>query len=96
MDKTTSKPTRLESIDEPRDEEERTLMNPTTWEWDEPAELIAAPDRIATFELSFDRSQLRLVSDAAAAANMPVGRWIKQLALEHAERKRRPQGSAAD
>lgn len=97
MDKKTS-PTRtsLVSTDEPTDDEERALMDPTSWEWSDPAPVGAAPDRLTTFELTFDRAQLRLLSNAAAAANMPVGRWIKELALDHAERERRPQGSAAD
>jgi hypothetical protein len=36
--------------------------------------------------MTFDREQIRLLSEAASAAEMPVIRWIKQLALEQAQR----------
>lgn len=76
---------RLESLDAPRDAEERDLMNPDTWDWEHPVEGEASSKVTATFEVSFDRDQVRLLSQAARAANLPVGRYIQQVALEAAQ-----------
>jgi hypothetical protein len=66
MEKSTPSRTHLDAIDKQRDDEERTLMDLTPWNWDVPAELKQATDRLTTFELSFDRAPLRLLGDAAA------------------------------
>lgn len=84
MTHTTPTAVRLESLDPPHDAEERELMNPDAWDWEHPAEGQTATNVTATFEVSFDRDQVRLLSKAARAANLPVGRYIQQVALKAA------------
>ncbi|MEZ4563973.1 MAG: hypothetical protein R2853_14680 [Thermomicrobiales bacterium] len=76
---------RLESLDTPQDAEEGELMNPDAWDWDHPVEGQTSSNVTATFEVSFDRDQVRLLSKAARAANLPVGRYIQQVALKAAQ-----------
>jgi len=39
-----------------------------------------------TLQMTVDHEQLQILTEAARAANMPVIRWIKQLALDQAQR----------
>lgn len=50
----------------------------------EPVETVVSPNLTMTLQMTFDRDQMRLLSEAARVADMPVIRWIKQLVLEHA------------
>lgn len=90
MTHTTPTAVRLESLDAPRDAEERDLMNADTWAWQHPVEGQTSSNVTATFEVSFDRDQVRLLSQAARAANLPVGRYIQQVALKAAQRMETP------
>lgn len=56
--------------------------DPDDWE---PVEAVVSPNLTMTLQMTFDRDQMRLLSEAARAANMPVIRWIKQLALDQAK-----------
>ncbi len=90
MTHTTRTAVRLESLDAPHDPEERDLMNPDTWDWEHPVEGQTSSTVTATFEVSFDRDQVRILSQAARAANLPVGRFIQQVALQAAQRTEAP------
>jgi hypothetical protein len=79
------KPARFESLDEPLDEEERTLMDPDAWDWDNPIDVEIAPTLTTTLEMRFSRDEIRTLSAAAAAANMPVTLYIKRAALAAAK-----------
>lgn len=57
--------------------------DPDDWE---AVEVDVSPNITMTLKMTFDLEQIRLLSEAARAADMPVIRWIKQLALEQAER----------
>ena len=57
--------------------------DPDDWE---AVDVVVSPHLTMTLQMTFDREQIRLLSEAARAADMPVIRWIKQLALEQAER----------
>ena len=57
--------------------------DPDDWE---PIEAIVSPHLTMTLQMTFDREQMRLLTEAARASDMPVIRWIKQLALEQAVR----------
>ena len=59
-----------------------SASNPNDWE---PVEAVVSPDLTMTLQMTFNREQMRLLSEAAKAANMPVIRWIKHFALERAE-----------
>ena len=90
MTHTTPTAVRLESLDAPQDAEERELMNPDAWDWEYPVEGLASSSGKATFEVSFDRDQVPLISKAASAANLPVGRYIQQVALKAAQSMETP------
>ena len=90
MTHTTPTAVLLESLDAPQDAEERELMNPDAWDWEHPVEGQTASNVRATIEVSFDRDQVRLLSQAARAANLPVGRSIQQIALKAAQRMETP------
>ncbi len=90
MTHTTPAGARLESLDAPHDAEERELMNPDAWDWEQPVEGLASSNVKSTFEVSFDRDQVRLLSKAARAANLPVGRYIQQVVLKAAQRMETP------
>lgn len=81
-----TKPVRYVSLDEPLDDEERELMEPDNWDWEHPGEVVVSPNLTMTFEVSFSRDEVHLLSDAASTANMPVNRYIKRAALEKARR----------
>jgi hypothetical protein len=80
-----TKPVRFESVDEPLDEEERALMDPDAWDWDNPVAVEVSPSLTTTLELRFSRDEIHTLSAAAVAANMPVTRFIKRAALAAAE-----------
>jgi hypothetical protein len=68
------------------DEIERELQDPDQWDWDHPVAVTVSPDLKIELGTSFNREELHLLSAAAEAANMPVTRYIKQAALEKAQR----------
>lgn len=54
-------------------------------DWEE-VEAAISPELTITLQLSLDHEQRRMLTEAAWAANMPVIRWIKQLAFDRAQR----------
>jgi hypothetical protein len=52
----------------------------------EPVEAVISPNLTMTLQMTFDREQIRILSEAARAADMPVIHWIKKMTLEQAER----------
>jgi hypothetical protein len=72
----------------PTDEELAELMDPESWDWDSAYMVEPDPARKVTLRLSlhFDADESRLLGDAARAANMPMTRYIKYVALEAAKR----------
>jgi hypothetical protein len=44
------------------------------------------PDTQLVLEISLNGEESRAIEAAARAANMPMGRYIKQIALEHTRR----------
>src|SRR5947209_658833 len=72
---------------EPQDDEERELMDPSTWDWDsavviEGREPVGVPVTIYIDEAIFNR-----LMDAAAKAGEPPISYIIQAALDRAERE---------
>lgn len=57
--------------------------SPDDWE---AVEVVVSPNLAITLQMTFDREQLQILTEAAGAANMPVICWIKQLALDQAQR----------
>lgn len=72
---------RYESIQEPLDDEERELMNPDNWDWENPIELVVSDNLIITLEIDFTPEEIALLSEAAATEDLPVSRFTKSVAL---------------
>jgi hypothetical protein len=75
----------------PTDEELAELMDPESWDWDSAYIVEPDPARKATLGLTirFDADEARILGDAARAAEMPLSRYIKLVALESAKRARK-------
>lgn len=72
---------RYESIQEPLDEEERELMNPDNWDWENPIEVVVSDDLIITLEIDLTSEEHKVLAQAAAAEGMPTHRFMKGVAL---------------
>lgn len=79
-----SKPIRYESIQEPLDDEERELMNPDNWDWENPIELVVSDNLIITLEIDMTPDEVALLSQAATAEGLPAHRYMKSVALDAA------------
>ena len=73
---------RYESIQEPLDDEERELMNPDNWDWDNPVEVcvVGEPGAMLRLRLSFD--EYEALFQAARRQGLPTDEFIKSLALK--------------
>jgi hypothetical protein len=82
------KPTRYESIQASLDDEERELMNPETWDWDNPVEVMVAENPGAILPIRFTLEELARLEPVARAAGLTPHAFIKRAALEamHAAR----------
>jgi hypothetical protein len=83
-----SKQIRYESIQEPLDDEERVLMNPDNWDWDNPVKgvTVGEPRLSLTIPLTFD--ELDAIVAAAHAQGLSTEEFVKGLVLNslHAAR----------
>jgi hypothetical protein len=77
-----------ESIQEPLDDEERELMNPDNWDWDNPVEgvTVGEPRVSLTIPLTFD--ELDTIVEGAHAQGLSTEEFVKRLVLNslHAAR----------
>ncbi len=76
-----TKQVRYESIQEPLDDEERELMNPDNWDWDNLTEgvTVGEPRASLTIPLTFD--ELDAIVEAAHAHGLSTEEFIKRLVL---------------
>ena len=84
-------PIRYESIQEPLDDEERALMNPDNWDWDNPIEGVTVGDPKLLFTLEFTGSEVHALDALVAAAHargLSTEEFIKRVAFDavHATR----------
>ena len=79
-----NRPIRYESIQEPLDEEEREIMDPDNWDWENPIEVVVSDNLIITLEIDLTPEESALLSQAAAAEGLPTHRFIKSVALDAA------------
>jgi hypothetical protein len=75
---------RYESTQEPLDEEERELMDPDNWDWENPIELVVSDNLIITLEIDLTPEESALLSQGAAADGLPSHRFMKRVALDAA------------
>ena len=73
---------RYESIQEPLDDEERELMNPDNWDWDNQIEVhvVGEPGAILRLRLSF--AEYEALFQAARRQGLPTDEFIKAIALK--------------
>jgi hypothetical protein len=69
---------------EPLDEEERMLMDPDTWDWDNIQEGTPVPHPEAIFEVVLSLDDIQRVEPAAIAEGMTVSAFLRHAALERA------------
>jgi hypothetical protein len=74
-------PIRYESIQEPLDDEERELMDPDNWDWDNPVEVVVHPDFGFIFPIRFTRDEVGRLEPVARAEGLSPHELIKQAAL---------------
>jgi hypothetical protein len=64
-------------LQEPLDDEERKLVDPETWDWDNPTEGIPAERPGLIFEIRFTPEELEHLSRGARAEGMSLYAFIK-------------------
>ncbi|MGH2617838.1 MAG: hypothetical protein ACRDJC_21625 [Thermomicrobiales bacterium] len=75
------KPIRYESIQEPLDDEERELMDPDNWDWENPIEGVTVGDPGAILPIHFTFDEYHHLSEAAHEQGLTTHEFIKQAAL---------------
>ncbi len=78
---------RYESIQEPLDDEERELMDPDNWDWENAYKIDPSPDPHLIFEVRLSGDDLALIEPAAIARGMNIGEFLRHLALQHLDRE---------
>ena len=69
---------------EPIDDEERELMDPDTWDWDNVQEGLPNPSPHAIFEVRLSLAEISQIELAAEAKGMTVIAFLKDAALQAA------------
>ena len=72
---------RYESNQEPLDDEERELMDPNTWDWENAYEVNPSPDPHLVFEVRLAGVDLKHIERAAFAEGMTVTAYLLHSAL---------------
>jgi hypothetical protein len=75
-------PIRFESLVEPRNDEERELMNPDTWDWETTVEAEIAPDVGAVLPVRFARDEFLTLARIAREEGVNPVEFIRQTILE--------------
>lgn len=72
---------------EPLDDEERTLMDPETWDWSavEDGITVGIPGTLLTLE--FSRDEHRLLAEVASGEGLSTHEFVKRTALSSAKAK---------
>ena len=73
------KQVRYESIQEPLDDEERELMNPDNWDWDNLIEGVTVVEPRASLTIPFTFAELDAIVKAAHAQGLSTEAYIKRM-----------------
>jgi hypothetical protein len=73
---------RYESLQEPLDDEERELMDPDNWDWENAYVVEPGPDPHLIFEVRLSGEDITHVERAAIARGMTVGAFLRYAALQ--------------
>ena len=79
------KTVRYESTQEHLYEEERELMDPETWDWENAVELPPMPEVLIELPIALTRDEYRTIGRAADAQGMTTHAFIAQVALAVAQ-----------
>ena len=71
---------------EPLDDEERELMDPSTWAWDSAEEGIPNPDVGIIFEVRFDGDTVRRLAAEARNEHRTIHALIERIVLAHVDK----------
>lgn len=74
-------PIRYVSLQEPLDDEERELMDPDNWDWDNPIEGVTVGDPGALLSIRFTFDEYHRLFEVAHAQGLSTHEFIKQAAL---------------
>lgn len=72
---------RYESMQEPLDDEERELMDPDTWDWENAYEIDPSPDPHLIFEVRLSGDDIKRIERAAIAKQMNIGAFLRYAGL---------------
>lgn len=72
------------STQEPLDDEERELMDPDNWDWDDSIEVIISEYPRVSFEIAVTFEEHKRVAEAARSQGLDTAAFIKQAALDAA------------
>ena len=72
---------RSEPIHEALDDEERELMNPDTWDWDDTAEGVTMGEPRASLTIPFSFEELDAIVVAARGQGLSTEEFVKRLVL---------------
>jgi hypothetical protein len=89
MEPTMERPIRYESIQEPLDDEERELMDPENWDWDNPIEVVVAENVGIQMPIDVTFDEFDCLSEVARAIGLTPHEFMKRAALEAAHAARR-------
>jgi S-methylmethionine-dependent homocysteine/selenocysteine methylase len=73
------------TLQQPLDDEERELMDPNSWDWDNAIEGVPAPDPGLILSIPFTGDEISRIEPTAHAKGMSVFAFIKQAALDAAD-----------
>jgi len=76
-----SKQIRYESIQEPLDDEERELMNPDNWDWDELEKGVTVGEPRASLTIPLTFEELDAIVEAAHGQGLSTEAFIKRVVL---------------
>ena len=72
---------RYESIQEPLDDEERELMNPDNWDWEELVEGVTVGEPRASLTIPLTFEELDAIVEAAHGQELSTEEFIKRVVL---------------
>jgi hypothetical protein len=72
---------RYESIQEPLDDEERELMNPDSWDWDNPIEGVTVGEPRVSLTIPLTFAELDAIIEAAHGQGLSTEEFVKRLVL---------------
>jgi hypothetical protein len=73
---------RYQSIQEPLDDDERELMNPDNWDWDDPVDVRVVGELGAMLRLRLSFDEYDALFQAARDQGLPTDEFIKATALK--------------